>query len=66
MFFSKQKINTNSSYETEIVGASEYIPWILWLKIFLLEQGHNLRRKILYQDNENTMKMESNGRKSSS
>ena len=31
----KQKLNTKSSTETEVVGASDYIPWTLWAKRFL-------------------------------
>ena len=29
---SKQKLNTKSSTETELVGASDYIPWTVWAK----------------------------------
>ena len=57
---SKQKINTKSSTETEQVGASDHIPWTLWAKRFLLNQGCDLTRNNLYQDNESAMKMESN------
>ena len=31
----KQKINVKSSAEAELVGVSEYIPYNLWLIIFL-------------------------------
>ena len=31
----KQKLNTKSSTEAEIFGASDYIPWTLWDKRFL-------------------------------
>ena len=37
---SKQKLNTKSSTESEVVGASDYIPWTLWAKRFLSEQGY--------------------------
>ena len=59
---SKQKLNTKSSTELEVVGASDYIPWILWAKRFLEKQGYNLKRNIFYQDTESTMKIEKNGR----
>ena len=26
----KQKLNTKSSSETEVMGASDYLPWTLW------------------------------------
>ena len=32
---SKQKLNTKSSTETEVVGASDYIPWTVWAKRWL-------------------------------
>lgn len=59
-----QKLNTKSSTESEVVGASDYIPWTVWSKRFLAEQGNILRRIIFYQDIQSVTKMESNGRKS--
>ena len=32
---SKQKLNTKNSTETEVGGASDYIPWIVWAKRLL-------------------------------
>ena len=60
----KQKLNTKSSTEAELVGASDYIPWTVWAKWFLEEQGYKLKRSIFYQDNESAIKLESNGMKS--
>ena len=62
----KQKLNTKSSTEAELVGASEYIGWTLFAKRFLEKQGYNLKRNIFYQDNESAMKLERNGKASSS
>ena len=59
-----KKLNTKSSTETEVVGASDYIPWSVWAKRFLEGQGYILRRNIFYQDNQSAMKIESNGQKS--
>ena len=39
---SKQKLNTKSSTETEVVGASDYIPWTVWANRFLVAQGYVL------------------------
>ena len=39
----KQKLNTKSSTESELVGASDYIPWTVWAKWFLAEQGYILK-----------------------
>jgi hypothetical protein len=30
----KQKLNTKSSMEGELVGASDYLPNMLWVKMF--------------------------------
>ena len=60
--FSKQKLNTKSSTETEVVGASDYVGYTLYIKWFLKEQGYNLKHNVLYQDNMSAMKMEMNDR----
>jgi hypothetical protein len=39
---SKQKLNTKSSTEAELVGASDYIPNTIWVKMFLAHQGHHI------------------------
>ena len=61
---SKQKLNAKISTETEIIGASYYIPWTLWAKRFLQAQGYILRRNIFYKDKMRAMRLESNGIKS--
>lgn len=35
MITTKQKLNTKSSTEAELVGASDFIPWAVWLKRIL-------------------------------
>jgi hypothetical protein len=40
---SKQKLNTKSSTEAELVGASDYLPSTIWAKMFLGEQGYEIR-----------------------
>merc|ERR1712035_109211 len=61
----KQKLNTKSSTEAELVGASDFISWTVWLKRVLMCQGFKVKRCLLYQDNESAMKLEKNGVKSS-
>jgi hypothetical protein len=61
---SKQKLNTKSSTEAELVGASDYLPNTIWVKRFLESQGYNLDENILEQDNESAIKLEKNGRTS--
>ena len=60
----KQKLNTKSSTEAELVGVSEYLPYHIWLINFLEYQGYKVKKKLLFQDNESTIKMEVKGRNS--
>jgi KUP system potassium uptake protein len=61
---SKQKLNTKSSTESELVGASDYLAYPTWAKKFLGSQGYVLKQNIFHQDNKSTIKFEENGRKS--
>ena len=54
----RQKININSSLEAELLGVSEFIPYNLWLMMFLEYQGYSL------DDNESEIPMGKNGRNS--
>jgi hypothetical protein len=38
----KQKLNTKSSTEAELVGASNYLPHTVWIKLFMEAQGHKI------------------------
>ena len=51
-----------SSTESEVVGVNDYLPYNIWVTLFLKEQGITLYKNILYQDNQSAMKMEKNGR----
>ena len=62
----KQRINTGSSTEGEVVGVSDYAQNTIWLLKFLEGQGYEPNLCILYQDNEAAIKMLQNGKKSSS
>ena len=61
---SKQKLNVKSSTEAELVGTSEYLPYNLWLLLFLSAQGYEIKDNVLYQDNQSTILMLKNGRNS--
>jgi hypothetical protein len=61
---SKQKLNTKSSTETEVVGTSDYLPYNIWLQHFMEHQGYKLKSNVLNQDNQSAIKMEKNGRNS--
>ena len=60
----KQKLNTKSSTEAELVGVSDYLPNTMWVKMFLEAQGYAVEQSFLEQDNESAIKLERNGRTS--
>jgi len=59
----KQKLDTKSSAEAEVVGSSDYLPNPIWARMFLAEQGYELTKKI-YQDNQSAIRLEKNGQAS--
>ena len=61
----KQKLNTKSSTEGEIVGVSDFMPNMIWARMFLEAQGFILNENTLYQDNQSAIKIEENGKRSS-
>lgn len=62
----RQKINTKSSTEAELVGVAEVLPQILWTQYFLEAQGYSCNNAIIYQDNKSAILLEKNGKASSS
>ena len=60
----KHKLNTKSSTEAEIVGTSKYVPFPIWLAMFMYEQGYPIKQNVLFHDNKSAIKMENNGRDS--
>jgi hypothetical protein len=61
---SKQKINTKSSTEAELVGASDFLSQTIWTRNFLQAQGYSVTTNDFYQDNMSAMLLERNGRAS--
>jgi hypothetical protein len=62
----KQKLNTRSSTETEIVGADDFMPAICWTRYFMEAQGYQVQDNVLFQDNKSAILLEKNGKASSS
>ena len=62
-FSRKQKLNTRSSTEAELVAVDDGMGPLLWTMNFLREQDYAVKSVIL-QDNESSIKLERNGRKS--
>jgi hypothetical protein len=60
----KQKLNTKSSTEAELVGASDFLPQTLWTRNFIEAQGYKIDESDFYHDNMSAMQMERNDRAS--
>eukprot|EP00957_Ditylum_brightwellii_P153458 11679229-Ditylum_brightwellii.AAC.1 len=63
--FSKQKLNTCSLTEAELIGVNNILPQVLWTRYFLEGQGIKVRDNIVYQDNQSAMRLEKSGKGSS-
>jgi hypothetical protein len=50
----KQKLNTKSSTESELVGMDDMMPIILWTCYFLLSQGYEVIENLSLQDNKSS------------
>ena len=60
----KHKCNAQSSTEAEMIGADNCIGKMIWTKHFLEGQGYSTTT-ILHQDNMSSIKLEENGKRSS-
>jgi hypothetical protein len=61
----KQKLNTKSLTESELVGIDDMMPIMLWTCYFLLSQGYGIVENLLLQDNKSLILLEQNGKASS-
>jgi hypothetical protein len=61
----RQKLNTKSSTEAELVGVNDVMPQVLWTRYFLEAQGYGVNDSIIYQDNQSSILLEKHGRASS-
>ena len=57
----KQKLNTKSSTESEVVSVSDCLPSNIWTENFWTHQGNDLNENTLYQDYTSAIKLECNG-----
>ncbi|CAJ1945712.1 unnamed protein product, partial [Cylindrotheca closterium] len=60
----KQKLNSRSSTEAELIGVDDAATQILWTKLFVEAQGYPVEENTLYQDNKSSILLEKNGRDS--
>ncbi len=61
----KQKRNTRSSTESELIGVDDLMSLIIWTRNFLKAQGYIVIDNILHQDNRSAILLERNDRMSS-
>jgi hypothetical protein len=61
----KQKLNTKSSTEAELVAVDDVVAQAMWTRNFLEAQGYKSKTTI-YQDNTSAILLEKNGKESSS
>ena len=61
----KQRLNTTSSTEAELVAVSDALPYVIHIREFLIHQGYDLGDATLFQDNMSTIKLIENGRSNS-
>jgi hypothetical protein len=72
---SKQKINTKSSTEAELVDVDDAMNFVVWIKLFMGEQlktvsndsalSKFMHQSVILQDNTSTIQLEKNGKQSS-
>ena len=48
----KQKLNTRSSTESEVVGVDDLMPAILWMRNFLQAKGYGVKECIVFQEQQ--------------
>jgi hypothetical protein len=63
---SRQKLNSKSSTEAELIASSDMMGQMLWTLYFLRNQGYDITNNVLNQDNKSTIKLQENGKISSS
>ena len=62
---SKQKLNTRSSTDAELVAVDDAMSLVLWTRLFLEAQGIEVEENIVYQDNKSAIILEEKGKASS-
>ena len=61
---SKHKLNTKSSTEAKLVGLSDYLPYNIWIWLFMEAHGYETKHNIIFQYNQNPIRIRENGKKS--
>jgi hypothetical protein len=58
---SKQKLNSKSSTEAELIAVSDMLSMVIWMREFLQCQGHIVAPATVYQDNQSTIALAEKG-----
>ena len=61
----RQKLNTKSSTEAELVGVDDMMSMVLWTRQFMKGQGYDISTNVVYQDNTSAILLEKYGEQSS-
>ena len=51
MQYRKQKLNTKSSTDANLVGVDDVLAQVIWTRYFLKEQAYMIQSNVIYQDN---------------
>ena len=63
---SKNKLNTKSSTEADIFGVDDVLTQVIWTQYFLKKHRYTINNNVIDQDNQIVIRLEKNGRRSSS
>jgi hypothetical protein len=58
---SKQKLNSKSSFESEIIALTDKLPQVIWTRNWLIAQGYDIKPAKVFQDNQSTIASIKNG-----
>jgi hypothetical protein len=61
----RQKLNSKSSTEAELIGVSDSLSQVIWTREFLLSQGYEVPAAVVKQDNQSTMILANKGHSTS-
>ena len=62
----RKKLNTESWTEDNISWMDDALTHFIWTPYYLKDQGNEIHDNVIYQDNQSAVKLENNGRWSSS
>ena len=57
----KQRLNSKSSTEAELIGLSDSLSQVIWTRDFLMEQGYQVGPATVMQDNQSCMALANKG-----